>query len=184
MRWIALLVTTLLLTVCAASGLAAASSERYILTVPIPDRSGTGYSSSTRVYGAGDRWRMPLEVRKKVRLLVRDHNLTVLDTWPLNSIGEFCVVVTGKPADIRGLGLDSRIASLQPVQTFTAMKSRPPYNDPQLDAQLGADVESFHRLHTWSTGKGVSHRHHRHACRFQPPGSNEPNPSRGTVYGG
>ncbi len=155
MKWLALAAVAVLLQSCTIAPSIPADRQSYILTVGLPDHSGDIQSSATRVYGGGDRWRIPIGVRKNVRLLVRDYDLTVLDSWPLASIREYCVVVTGRSRDIEALGKDSRIASLQPVQRFTGMKATPPYNDARLVAQLGPDIESFNRLHTWSTGKGV-----------------------------
>lgn len=147
----------LLLSACVSHTPVDGSGNYFIVTVPLPPHeSSTVLASASRVYGSGDRWHIPMSVRKVMRLLAHDYDLDVLDTWPLQSIDEFCIVIDGRSANLTGLRGDSRVSSVVPVQRFVAMKSKPPYNDPHLTAQLGTHVASLNKMHAWSTGKGVS----------------------------
>lgn len=147
----------LLLSSCASSTHVNGNGDYFILTVPIPrHESSVAPASASRVYGSGDRWRIPMSVRKATRVLADEYDLRIVDTWPLHSIGEFCIVIRGRSSELDRLREDSRVSSVDPVQRFTTMKSTPPYNDPQLPAQLGSDLESLNKMHTWATGDGVS----------------------------
>lgn len=129
---------------------------QYIITVALTDRSaGAIPSDSNRGYLLDGEWRIPMSVRKQVRLLVADYDLEVIDAWPLVSIDEYCIVVGDLAEQLDTLSRDERVASVEPIHRFIAMRTVRRYNDTELRVQLGEDVQAMNRLHEWATGKGV-----------------------------
>ena len=127
----------------------------FIITVALPDGNAAGApSDADKAYGLGVGWQVPIGVRKVVRLLAKDYGFRIVDTWPLYSIHEYCIV-TDRISDVESLSRDGRVTSVQPIHRFVAMDSAPPHNDAELKAQLGGNVDALNRLHEWSTGNGV-----------------------------
>lgn len=140
---------------CAAVPVQKATTGKgqYIITLKVPVGNATGMpSDSDRSYLLNDRWRLPISTRRQIRLLVRDYHLKVIDTWPLKSIGEFCLVVGDPGRHLDALSHDARVASVEQINQFVAMgdlsasprRSFPFNNRPAMD-----------RMHHWATGKGI-----------------------------
>lgn len=130
--------------------------DEYIITIPLPDDvTAPRAPGSTKVYLAR-RWEVPPLARRVTNRLRREFGFRVTDTWPLPSIGEFCIVVRFSDESLMDrIGEDDDVLSVQKINQFAAMRTTPPYNDARLGAQLGNQIESLNRLHAWSTGKDV-----------------------------
>lgn len=128
-------------------------------------RSGSDYGGS---YGDSMGQAARLRFARKI---ARDHNLKIVDTWPMPVVGVDCIVLeipdgrsqeqvvaelSGVPGvswsqplnEFRMLGADPPQGSLQP--------SFPNYNDRLLATQPAASFWHLARLHSVATGKGVS----------------------------
>jgi hypothetical protein len=108
-----------------------------------------------KIYSGGPEWQITPTVHRAIRSLRKDYRFSIVDSWPLDVIGEFCIVIAASPATINLLRSDGRVASIQQVKDYRVMRSLPPYNDDQLALQLGQDVDAMSRLHRWSTGEDV-----------------------------
>jgi subtilisin len=130
--------------------------HEYIITVPLGQKqTGTLPSAAMKVY-LGDPWEVSAAVHKTVRILRRRYALDIVETWPLASIDEYCIVVRlANRAQIDQLREDTRVSSVQEVQHFVMMRGPPSFGDIRPWQQLSTNVASLARLHQWATGEGV-----------------------------
>jgi hypothetical protein len=89
--------------------------------------------------------------------LARRHGLQLIDSWPMPALGLDCFVMrlpAGMPANeaVQALGLDSRVESVQPRQTFHTLAT----DDPLYSLQPTAGQWHLHELHAVATGHGVT----------------------------
>ncbi len=155
----ALLIFLLLLLVASCAHMSSpvlSGQDEYIITIPLEGNvTGPHALGSTRVYLASQ-WAIPPEARAVTNRLRREFGFVIIDTWPLPSINEFCVVVQFQnDALMSRIERDDQVLSVQKINQFAAMRATPIYNDARLHAQLGDNVGDLNRLHAWSTGKNV-----------------------------
>ncbi|MEM7365405.1 MAG: S8 family serine peptidase [Pseudomonadota bacterium] len=130
--------------------------EHYIVTINLPSqRSPSPGNTALKIYDAGLSWSMPASVHREVARLRRVYRLKIVDDWPLQSIGEHCLVIAADKATIVAMQQDSSVLSVQSVKSYSLRRSKPPYDDDQMALQYGKDVEAVHRLHGWATGMGI-----------------------------
>lgn len=131
-----------------------ASVGDYIITVAMPnDRPARLPSDADKSYELSSNWAAAFATKRMVRLLRSDYHFRIVDGWPLTSIGEYCVVVADV-ADVGALSRDDRIASVQPIHRFVAMRTESTPVEPPIAHRN--DLTRMQRLHEWATGKGVS----------------------------
>lgn len=119
------------------------------------------------VYGGSYRSSSDEAARRRVaRQLAREHNLVLIDDWPMPSLGLDCFVMrvadgvsTTALADL--LAKDSRVESAQPMQLFHVLAQpetgRPDRKgDPLYALQPAASRWHLSELHQAATGKGVT----------------------------
>lgn len=112
---------------------------------PDQDYAG-GYDTA-----AGDEARRRLGTR-----LAREHGLSLLDEWPMPSLGVECMVMQASDADaarrrMHELAHDPRVAWVQPMHAFHALG----HDDPLFPMQPAARVWHLDELHKFATGRGV-----------------------------
>jgi hypothetical protein len=131
------------------------NDNHYMLMVPIShDQSEYIVNEAIKVY-SGSHWSVTPSLRKRIMRLRREYGFTVIDTWPLELIDEFCIVISADAESIDRMKADDRIVDVQPINHFYALRSMPPYNDAQLMAQLGPKIEVLNKLHLWATGNNI-----------------------------
>jgi len=151
---VALLTILFLMQSCATSEYKPDDARTHILTLPMDDTGSIVPSTSSKLYSAGDKWAVPMSTRRTVRELQQSYGFNIVDSWPLESISEYCVVIEVGNQVVPKILNDHRVTALQPVNRFKVMGALK-YNDPQLNAQLGPNARSLEKLHEWSTGAGV-----------------------------
>jgi subtilisin family serine protease len=88
--------------------------------------------------------------------IARQHDLTLIDDWPMPALDVHCVVLGLKPGQdrtqvIAALGADPRVAWAQPLQAFHTLGAGGPPRAGWESAWAGLD-----RLHTRWTGRGIT----------------------------
>jgi hypothetical protein len=95
--------------------------------------------------------------------------LRLLYSWPMDSIGEQClifVLADGQDREevLRRLAADRRITSVQPVVRYQTLNEPPgdprerpatPWNDAYAGLQSGLETLGLAAAHRWATGRGV-----------------------------
>ena len=99
--------------------------------------------------------------RRIARQLAREHNLILIDDWPMPALGLDCFVMraaqgvsTAELADL--LAKDSRVESAQPMQLFHVLGQAEKKGDPLYTLQPAASRWHLSELHDVATGKGVT----------------------------
>jgi subtilisin family serine protease len=137
-----------------AAGLDEAAAARQVLvmlkTPPPHFRPGVAYEGS---YPSGDTG--PTSQRA-AQQLAREHQLRVLDNWPMPVIGVDCFLMeraAGMPAErlLAALARDPRVAWAQPVNLFQGLDG----GDPLYPVQPDGKYWHIAQLHRVSTGRGV-----------------------------
>lgn len=130
-----------------------AGQRQYIITLKVPATAAPGIpSDSDRGYLLSNRWQLPMSTRRQIRLLVQDYGLTVVDSWPLKSIHEFCLVIADPGERLHALTRDARLASVEPISRFVSMGHQAVTDTP---SSRFTDKPQMQKLHGWSTGKGI-----------------------------
>lgn len=97
------------------------------------------------------------------RKIAREHNLTLLESWPMQLVGVDCVILQvndDRPLDQVSAELSALpgVAWSQPLNEFKMQSAAPPpvgYNDRLFAAQPVASRWRLASLHRYATGKGV-----------------------------
>jgi len=127
-------------------------------------RSGSDYGGD---YGDAMGARARLRFARKV---AREHNLAVVDSWPMPLIGVDCIILEirdARPVDavVQELTQVPGVSWSQPLNEFHMLEARPPgpaptpavsYNDRLFSAQPAAALWHLARLHAITTGRGVT----------------------------
>jgi hypothetical protein len=142
-----------------------ASAEHAQLLVML--RAPPQHFQPASVYGGSYRSSSDEAARRRVaRQLAREHNLVLIDDWPMPSLGLDCFVMraadgasTAALADL--LAKDSRVESAQPMQLFHVLAqpetdSSDKKGDPLYTLQPAASRWHLSELHQTATGKGVT----------------------------
>jgi len=143
---------------------AQANARRVMVMLDLPAdhmRAGSSYGGD---YGdsLGERQRL-----QAARKLAREHNLTLLETWPMALIGVNCVIMQINDdrtveAVVSEMEKASGVAWSQPYNEFQMQGAAPPgplpgaYNDKLLPAQPAASRWHLANLHKVATGRGVT----------------------------
>lgn len=114
------------------------------------------------VYGGSYRSSSDEAARRRIaRQLAREHNLILIDDWPMPSLGLDCFVMraaagvsTAALADL--LAKDSRVESAQPMQLFHVLGQPEMKGDPLYTLQPAASRWHLSELHAVATGKGIT----------------------------
>lgn len=138
-----------------ADGAAADPAWIVVMHDPRSDRrrsrvGGVGYSADGSYDGDP-------QLNRAARSLASDFELTIVTQWPIRSLKVHCVVAT-LPANeaaadlIARLTADSRVASVQRMNTFESSGSIDPYRK----LQTGLSELGIIDAHTYATGAGIS----------------------------
>ena len=114
------------------------------------------------VYGGSYRSSSDEAARRRIaRQLAHEHNLILIDDWPMPSLGLDCFVMraatgvsTAALADL--LAKDSRVESAQPMQLFHVLSQSEMRGDPLYTLQPAASRWHLSELHAVATGKGIT----------------------------
>jgi hypothetical protein len=88
------------------------------------------------------------------------HALRPLYAWPMESIGEECVVfaladAASRDETLRALAAHPRVTLAAPVNLFRTLASEPAWNDPYAGLQPGLVELGVAEAQRWATGRGV-----------------------------
>jgi hypothetical protein len=113
----------------------------------------------------------PTAWRAVARQLAADYGLDLVASWPMQALGEQCIVFSGPSGVARDrlvarLAHDPRVAMAEPLQRFRTRASlpavaaapplaRPEWNDRYADLQHGLAEVELGESHRVATGKGV-----------------------------
>lgn len=158
-RWLLVL---LCLGVSACAGIERGSPARYddegadrqllvMLRMPVPHfRPDVSYGAS---YGS----RVGQDARRRIAdALAKQYRLSIVDSWPMQSLGVDCFVMQASDRASLGqlveqLSTDSRVESAQAVNLFHGLA----HNDPLYPLQPSATLWHLSDLHRITTGKRV-----------------------------
>lgn len=137
-----------------------ASVERAQLLVML--RAPPQHFQPASTYGGSYRSSSDEAARRRIaRQLAREHNLILIDDWPMPALGLDCFVMraaagvsTAELAD--RLAKDSRVESAQPMQLFHVLAQTEKKGDPLYTLQPAASRWHLSELHETATGKGVT----------------------------
>ena len=92
--------------------------------------------------------------------LTRGRALRPRWAWPMESLGEECVVFELPHADardgaLRALAAHPRVTLAAPVRSFRTLAGAPPWNDPYSGLQPGLAELGVAEAQRWATGRGV-----------------------------
>lgn len=133
----------------------AEAASRQILVMlratPAHYRPDSGYSGS--YLAAPDRQAR----RRLVRALAREHELRLIDDWPMPALGLDCFVLEAQTHEtseraVRELSADARVESVQPMNLFHLLNR----GDPLASAQPATARWHLRELHAVATGKRVT----------------------------
>jgi subtilisin family serine protease len=130
----------------------AAASRQLLVMLRMPPqhfRAGVAYDGSYPADSARPR-------RRLAQQLAREHQLRVIDNWPMPAIGVDCFVMeraADVPAEplLAALARDPRVAWAQPVNLFVGLS----HGDPLYPVQPDGKYWHVAELHRVSTGRGV-----------------------------
>ena len=94
MRWIPILPVALLVLGGCVSAPPPQGPE-VLVTFPLPEARIASPGGSKRIYPSRVGWQTPLYTRQQVRAFARDHDLVMLDAWPIEPLGVYCVSTAG-----------------------------------------------------------------------------------------
>ena len=125
-------------------------------------RAPPAHFQPASTYGGSYRSSSDEAARRRIaRQLAREHNLTLVDDWPMPALGLDCFVMraaagvsTAELAD--ALARDSRVESAQPMQLFHVLGQAENKGDPLYPLQPAAARWHLSELHAVTTGKGVT----------------------------
>lgn len=154
--FVAVTLLTIVLSACSSLSHKPIEDGTYILLLRIPKDERTSFllTGSKTYHSNGRQWDLPVSLRNDVRAIVRQYDLRVVDSWPLENIDELCLVVRFDPKELAALKSDERIATIQTVNHFDVMGSIS-YNDPKFMLQFGEQARQLEKLHEWATGENI-----------------------------
>ncbi len=138
----------------------AGDSDRLIIAAvsndPVPFLATAG--GSPRGYDGASGYRSASLARRSMQAVERQYNLREVDAWPIKPLSLHCAVLripegSDRSAILATLAGDSRIALVQPMQTFETRTSE--YNDPYVGLQRGFQQMDVSGAHPWSMGEGI-----------------------------
>ncbi|HEY0662355.1 MAG TPA: S8 family serine peptidase [Lysobacter sp.] len=99
--------------------------------------------------------------RRLARKLAREHDLSLLEDWPMPDLGLDCFVMQAASPDdktraLPRLSADPRVAWAQPMQQFQLLGANDATGDPLFAAQPAAARWHLRELHALAGGKSVT----------------------------
>ena len=162
MRLVAAAAIALLVAGCAASGTRQApapQARQILLTIRQPEAFALGLTGTPGQHYVQRRYGPTPSVERILTQLAREHRLSRVDGWPIQSLEVYCEVLAvpdDRPVDavIAALAADPRVDLVQPMNMFSTQTTR--YDDPYADLQAGAIEMGVEQAHQLATGRGVS----------------------------
>ena len=162
MRLVAAAAIALLVAGCAASGTRQApapQARQILLTIRQPEAFALGLTGTPGQRYVQRRYGPTPSVERILTQLAREHRLSRVDGWPIQSLEVYCEVLAvpdDRPVDavIAALAADPRVDLVQPMNMFSTQTTR--YDDPYADLQAGAIEMGVEQAHQLATGRGVS----------------------------
>lgn len=115
-----------------------------------------------RQYRHRTRYAIAAQARGDAKAVAKDFHLSVLEDWPIKTMGVYCVVYklpAGSDIDalLAALASDERVESAQAMNQFqTLIESSPAYNDAYTGLQYGLVEMGVQHAHRYSRGRGVT----------------------------
>ncbi|HZF28231.1 MAG TPA: S8 family serine peptidase [Gammaproteobacteria bacterium] len=164
MRLLAAAALALALSACAtgsrqAATPAAGAERQILLTIRQPEAFAIGLTGTPSQRYVQRRYGPTPSVERILTQLAREHRLSRVDGWPIQSLEVYCAVLAvpdDRPLDdvIAALAADPRVDLVQPMNIFSTQTTR--YDDPYADLQAGAIEMGVEQAHQLATGRGVS----------------------------
>ena len=156
----------------------AVESDRLILVNFDSKAEVNSWQTSQNYTYASQNWRRPLSINSPVRELEAEYSLSVVDEWPIDSLGLYCVVFAigsdeSASTILEQLNADDRISFAEPMETFEllttssteplssttdiseAQEQAQLLSDPLLGVQHPNTFSWLQELHILSTGSSV-----------------------------
>ena len=135
----------------------AAAVDRWVVVLadPRPPRR-QGWAAGAG-YAGNQRYDQDPQLRRLADAMARDHDIVVLDQWPIRSLSVHCVVVElgGDSGDVlRELRADDRVRWVQPLNEFEGGATAS-FEDPYRKLQGSLDRMNIGSVHSRVTGRGV-----------------------------
>jgi subtilisin family serine protease len=130
-----------------------------LLTIRQPEAFAIGLTGTPNQRYVQRRYGPTPSVERILTQLAREHHLSRVDGWPIQSLEVYCEVLAvpdDRPLDdvIAALAADPRVDLVQPMNIFSTQTTR--YDDPYADLQAGAIEMGVEQAHQLATGRGVS----------------------------
>jgi subtilisin family serine protease len=164
MRLLAAAACALLLSACATPGprqaaAPAPETRQILLTIRQPETFALGLTGTPSQRYVQRRYGPTPSVERILMQLAREHRLSRVDGWPIQSLKVYCEVLEvtdDRPLGdvIAALAADPRVDLVQSMNTFSTQATR--YDDPYADLQAGAIEMGVEQAHQLATGRGVS----------------------------
>jgi subtilisin family serine protease len=113
-------------------------------------------------YGSGSNYRVGATAANNIRAIARDHTLTLVSEWPIESLRMHCVLFrippgTTREAVLAKLRADPRVTLAQPLHEFESATAEPPpaFDDPYAKLQTNMNALDVADAHHVSRGAGV-----------------------------
>jgi subtilisin family serine protease len=121
----------------------------------------TSPGSTARVYSSSQSYRRTAYAQRVIAGLARDYQLDQVADWRIDLLDVHCAIFqthsdAERDALITRLTQDSRVESVQPMNTFRTHSGVGDYNDPYFRLQKGVETMRVPEAHQWSRGRGVS----------------------------
>lgn len=112
-------------------------------------------------YRYRSRYRVSAAMQQNAQALAADYNMTLVDDWPIESLGVYCVVYApARSAQLaqllEKLNRDPRVESAQEMHIFESKTSQnTQYNDPYAGYQYALELMGVSKAQEYADGKGV-----------------------------
>ena len=146
-----------------AQDMISAPDRHLVVTFPNPFQPGLGSPGSTwKGYSWAGGYRVAGNVARDAREFAADHNLSIVESWPIALLDMYCVVFAieqsaDRNALIASLATDTRVSLVQPLQEFSTSVApeQATSNDPYTGLQRSHELLNLAPLRDVASGDGV-----------------------------